>query len=342
MSLTSGNERICVQKFLPQHAHIVDNINKSSGGGHTKLAAAFYKNKLWPKNSVIYVSFSAKKIDIPITKISEMDTTNGPVDPLQLKYSNDKNLNIIEAVKEIIKQRIEPLVKPYIKFEFTTENNPKKTPDHVKISFDPEGGAWSLVGTDCVGSKKPTMNLGWFDVATTMHEFGHVLGMVHEHQSSKETIQWNDNAVYEWAEQTQGWNKKTTQTNILNKYANDKLNASSFDPCSIMLYFFPASLTLNNQGTNQNLRISPNDAIWIEKNYPGSSITPSQFFHNAYNEDLQTIQKNCIKIGGKLTESPSNNSNRIKWMVIIAIIIFGPLLALLIFKMVKKLKNNFV
>ena len=41
MSPTSENERICVQKFLPQHEHIVDNINKSSDRDHIKLSAAF-------------------------------------------------------------------------------------------------------------------------------------------------------------------------------------------------------------------------------------------------------------------------------------------------------------
>ena len=53
----------------------------------------------------------------------------------------------------------------------------------IRISFDPNDGAWSYVGTDCRGipSNEATMNLGFMDGGTTAHEFGHAIGLAHEH-----------------------------------------------------------------------------------------------------------------------------------------------------------------
>jgi len=66
---------------------------------------------------------------------------------------------------------------------------------NIRISFDPNDGSWSFVGTEntSIDKTKPTMNLGWLNGDTDtlsndehgviMHEFGHVIGLLHEHQS---------------------------------------------------------------------------------------------------------------------------------------------------------------
>ena len=49
------------------------------------------------------------------------------------------------------------------------------------------------------------MNYGWFDSETTddeyrrvvLHEFGHALGLAHEHQSPGVAIPWNEQKVYD-------------------------------------------------------------------------------------------------------------------------------------------------
>ena len=63
-------------------------------------------------------------------------------------------------------------------FEF---NN---APDaEIRVTFDPSDGAWSYVGTDCrsIPSNEATMNLGFLDGGTPAHEFGHAIGLGHEH-----------------------------------------------------------------------------------------------------------------------------------------------------------------
>jgi hypothetical protein len=101
-----------------------------------------------------------------------------------------------------------------------------------------------------------------------MHEFSHALGMLHEHQNPRGGIQWNKPLVYEWAQQTQGWDHETTDTNILDSYSENQITGSIFDPMSVMLYFFPPELTLNNQGTSQNFRYSDTDKAWLNAQYP--------------------------------------------------------------------------
>lgn len=46
-------------------------------------------------------------------------------------------------------------------------------------------GSWSYLGTDATRVPKEsfTMNLGFVDRPTVLHEFGHSLGLIHEHQS---------------------------------------------------------------------------------------------------------------------------------------------------------------
>jgi len=163
------------------------------------------------------------------------------------------------------------------------------------------------------------MNLGWFDVSTVMHEFGHVLGMIHEHQNpSGQTIDWNDQKVYEWANETQGWNKDMTDKNILNKYSKTQVNGSSFDPLSIMLYFFPGDLTNNGIGTNQNLRLSGLDMEFINKKYSKSNA--KTFFPTVYNSSLES---NVDKSKQMVSKSYSNNSSssKNKLLLILGIIV---------------------
>ena len=223
-------------------------------------------------------------------------------------------------IKEIVEKRIQPLVD--LKISFVDDVNTA----NVRISFDPDGGCWSLVGTDHAKQKKgATMNFGWFDVGTVIHEFGHTLGMVHEHQNPRgETIHWDKPKVYKWASNTQGWDKETTNQNIIKRYDVNSINGSSYDPLSIMLYFFPASLTTDDKGSHQNLRLSGLDTLWINKMYSsGKPNVPSQFYQTVYGENINT----SIAKSRKDALAEGTSKSRTFWMIVvimsIVIVIFG-------------------
>lgn len=155
-----------------------------------------------------------------------------------------------------------------LKFEF---NN---APDaEIRITFDPNDGAWSYIGTDCrsIPLNEATMNLGFLDGGTAAHEFGHAIGLAHEHQNPAGGIQWNEAVVIqEMAKSPNFWDEQKTRHNILSKYAADQINGTAFDPASIMLYFFPSSWTLNGIGTQANDVLSKMDKEFIAgaKMYP--------------------------------------------------------------------------
>ncbi len=160
-----------------------------------------------------------------------------------------------------------------LKFDFND------APDaEIRIAFDPNDGAWSYVGTDCRGipANQPTMNLGFLDGGTAAHEFGHAIGLAHEHQNPAGGIQWNEPVVIAaLAKAPNFWDEDKVRHNVLRKYAVDQINGTEFDPDSIMLYFFPAEWTLNGIATKANDVLSAQDKQFIAgaKMYPKTGST---------------------------------------------------------------------
>lgn len=156
-----------------------------------------------------------------------------------------------------------------LKFSFTT-----KPSALIRVSFDANDGAWSYIGRDNeqIPVDAATMNLGWQDRAVILHEFGHMIGLAHEHQNPQGGIQWNEAAVIaDLSGAPNHWDEATIRHNVLNKYSLDQIVGTAFDRESIMLYAFPASWTIGGTGTQQNNDLSKQDKTFIggTQMYPG-------------------------------------------------------------------------
>ncbi len=174
----------------------------------------------------------------------------------------------------------------------------------IRITTTP-GGSWSYVGTDAktINRNDPTMNYGWLYPNTSddeysrvvLHEFGHALGCIHEHQHTDAGIPWNREAVYAYYAR-QGWSRQDVDHNIFRRYSASQLNASSYDRDSIMHYAVPNELTIGNWSIGWNRILSNTDETFIKKLYPSPNaidipVTPSD--EDAISQDTQhTIQCN--------------------------------------------------
>ena len=155
----------------------------------------------------------------------------------------------------------------------------------IRIAFNPDDGSWSNVGTDClvVPPPQPTMNFGWLDASSSpddyssvvLHEFGHALGAIHEHQSPAAGIPWNIPKVYQYFEgPPNNWPRAVVDQNVLQKYGQGGISNTVFDPTSIMCYAFGPPLTLNNYATPWNTQLSAQDRSFLASLYPFTAPPP--------------------------------------------------------------------
>ena len=148
----------------------------------------------------------------------------------------------------------------------------------IIVSFEP-GKSYSKIGKDAFFNpfRDPTMNFGWLTDVTSesvfsrvvMHEFGHALGFIHEHQSPAAGIQWDRERVYAFfALPPNSWSRGEVDLNLFQKYEGGATNFSAYDPLSIMHYYYPASLTTNGVSGRLNFSLSNTDRAYTRLLYP--------------------------------------------------------------------------
>jgi hypothetical protein len=160
----------------------------------------------------------------------------------------------------------------HLTFAFTN------APDAViRIAFDASDGAWSYLGTDCaeIPLGQPTMNLGWQEPGVILHEFGHALGLIHEHQSPAGGMHWNKPVVYAaLGGPPNYWTQAMVDHNVFDTYDGTLTQYTTLDPASIMMYSFPVAWTLDGFTTQENEALSSMDRTFIGSAaaYPKPSV----------------------------------------------------------------------
>jgi hypothetical protein len=151
----------------------------------------------------------------------------------------------------------------------------------IRISFT-VGGSWSALGTDALVEDffppdEPTMNYGWLTSRSSdedysevvLHEFGHALGMIHEHQNPVNRIRWNRRLIYQaLGAPPNNWDQEMVDRNFFEVYSRTQTQFTAFDPKSIMLYTLPAEWTLDGLEFSRNVQLSDEDKRFIAARYP--------------------------------------------------------------------------
>lgn len=147
----------------------------------------------------------------------------------------------------------------------------------VRIDIvQPGEGAWSLVGSDrrSIATDEPTMQLDLdgdvFEVhvkGSILHEFGHMLGAVHEHQQPHTLILWDIPAILV---DHPDWTREDVDRNYLKKYQWN-MSATAYDRFSIMHYPVPSRWTQDGYSVPFNTKLSDKDKEKMREMYPAST-----------------------------------------------------------------------
>lgn len=236
------------------------------------------------------------RLNLPTPSAPQQDWKTAPepgeIDPFFLALLTGKRWQPGRVLRvlflqgdSVLQQRVQEVALEWtqytnISFEFL--DDPSVDSD-IRIAFRQGDGSWSLLGTDALllGPTEPTMNFGWLTATssendlrrTVLHEFGHALDAIHEHQNPRVTIPWDSEAVYRYfAGPPNYWDKDKVDQNLFRRYEQQDTNSSEFDPASIMLYPIPNEFTIGDYEIGWNNVLSETDRQFIAQMYPGSTF----------------------------------------------------------------------
>jgi hypothetical protein len=237
---------------------------------------------------------------MPIRRGSPLDRAMGggpsiaraAVERMKL-WENGRKLRVafLDGVSDV-KTKVAAIAKEWEAVANLTLNFVTSGASEIRVSFAEKGFSWSAVGTDALttGKSEATVNFGWLEPTTPLreyqrvvrHEFGHALGMIHEHQNpaAKGQIPWDKPKVYAYYAQ-QGWTHADVDSNIFDVYSEDSTNHTAFDPTSIMEYAIPDSLTIGSYSVGWNTELSSNDITFMRRQYPKGSAGTVEIEVNA-------------------------------------------------------------
>jgi hypothetical protein len=184
-------------------------------------------------------------------------------------------------------------------FDFEDNGTPRQCRgegnEDIKIDFVDNRGWWSAYGT-ISRQRDPSMNLQFFGVDTPrytngqpapeaelrriiLHEFGHALGMMHEHQSPNadcdREIDWE--AAYRMGVKL-GWDRDMVHAQMRQLTNLEEFNTTTIDRKSIMHYSLAPELFKLGRSSKcwvpDNNDLSEQDRSFIAATYPKEGRPP--------------------------------------------------------------------
>ncbi|MCK8668321.1 peptidase M12 [Pseudomonas azerbaijanoccidens] len=181
----------------------------------------------------------------------------------------DEDQKAIDRVKSIAGQWLE---HANLRFEFVSG---AMGDIRIKIAPNESGISISQLGTDALAHppEEPTMTIGVsledidFEFHV-LHEFGHVLGLDHEHQHPDADIPWDLDKVYAWYKEFYNVERERVDSDVLPLPRYPDFSYGEYDPLSIMHYNIDSRVTLNNWSHPGNFILSEGDKAAARKHYP--------------------------------------------------------------------------
>ena len=213
-----------------------------------------------------------------------------------------------------LQNKIKPLAKEwekYAKIKFNFVGQDEKA--DLRILLGKGNGHSSYIGlvNKQIEEESETMNIDTADVAgddaflknVVLHEFGHAIGLLHEHSSPISGIKWDKEKIYaEYARMD--WSREDVDYQVFETYKNSYTNGTKYDNKSIMHYPINAGETLDGYTVGWNMQLSPGDIALIKALYPMKGARKNEVTRiNMQNFQGITMQGNEVKMGISLFPS---------------------------------------
>lgn len=147
----------------------------------------------------------------------------------------------------------------------------------IRVLFS-ANGHWSQLGRVAlsVPAARETMNLAVTDGTrqdeiqrVTLHEFGHALGLMHEHRQPGNPIRWNKPVVLQYYMGFPNyWSAEQVEDQVFRPYNSNTTVSNGYHPDSIMHYPILRGWDLDGRVVGWNRRLVASDISFIRWLYP--------------------------------------------------------------------------
>jgi predicted Zn-dependent protease len=221
----------------PSTSDAADTSSQTERSGRKKRGSAYHAD-LWPQHSTVKISF----------------------------------IGMTEEQKEFTKAQIAKWAEHVnLKFEYTDDADAD-----IRIAADNNtSGGKSFIGRQAQDIPKhlPTMTIGFAGensestAGTVLHEFGHALGLNHEHQHPDNPLVFNEQRTYEEFRR-RGLTDEQIKLFVTKPLSRENLIFLGYDPDSIMQYGFGEGTIRNHGPIKQPNELSPGDIEFAKFIYP--------------------------------------------------------------------------
>lgn len=191
-----------------------------------------------------------------------------PGSTLTISFLGNPDPDLKKAIQDLA---VKWLPHGNLQFQFTSNNNGDAD---IRISTPDSGLSSSAVGTDArlynpdesmILAIRP--NYGVYFESTVLHEFGHALGLLHEHQHPQAMIPWDRDKLIAKFQGTD-LTAEVIESNFLTRLNPTGLLVLDYDPLSVMHYEVFADETDGVFEIGLNYELSDKDKEFMRTAYP--------------------------------------------------------------------------